>query len=131
MKQMTYGNEKSEILDYGTYKGVDYVIVNLRGYHPCAYVRTNNNYCVNDQDDSPAHCGFTFYGGLTHWREYDPENYDKDFFERKFIGWDFGHYCDYSPYFDDGKKWTTEEVFENVKEVIDWIIIKEDKNEIL
>lgn len=131
MKQMIYGNKKSEILDYGTYKGIDYVIVNLGGYHPCAYVRTDSNYYANEEDDSPAHYGFTFYGSLSHWAKYDPQNYNDNFFNRSFIGWDFGHYDDYLPFFTWGKKWTTKEVLKNVKEVINWIIIKEDKNEIL
>ena len=129
MKEMIYGG-RSRILMFATYKDRDFVIVNLAGRFPCAYVRTDINYYNDDNvvDDSPAHCGFTFFNDLSHWKEYDPENYDKDFFERNFIGWDFGHACDYHPAFcDGGKKWTTEEVFENVKKVIDWINIKEKK----
>lgn len=129
MKEMIYGTKEFEILDMGTYKGKDYVIVSIMGNHPCAYVNSNIDY--SDDYDTPAHCGFTFYGSLSHWENkvtLDEET--KQFFKRCFIGWDYGHAGDYTYGFHlkDDKKWTTEEILENVKEVIDWIIIKEHKN---
>jgi hypothetical protein len=128
MKQMEYGNGKNEILFCGTYKGKDFVIVNLHGNHPCAYVHSNIDFYHSDEEcSSPAHCGFTFYGKLTHWKKYDEENYNEEFFNRYFVGWDYGHIGDYMPFLEDGKKWTTEEIFDNIKQVIDWIKIKERK----
>jgi hypothetical protein len=127
MKEMIYGTNKFEILDMGTYKRKKYVIISMMGYHPCAYVESNVDY--QDDFDTPAHCGFTFYGSLSHWENkvtLDEET--KQLFSRCFIGWDYGHCDDYAPFLKSGKKWTTEEILENVKEVIDWIIIKEYKN---
>ena len=54
MKSMIYGIKESSILAIGKYKGKDYVIVNMRGSHPCAYVESNVDY--RDDDNSPAHC---------------------------------------------------------------------------
>lgn len=42
--------------------------------------------------------------------------------EGKFIGWDYGHAGDYAGYYgneevwEDEKKWTTQEIYEEVKE---------------
>ena len=44
------------------------------------------------------------------------------------VGWDYAHCMDYyySPYnfefFNEGKKWTTKEIFEDVKNVIEQLI---------
>ena len=43
---------------------------------------------------------------------------------KKWLGWDYAHCCYYFPYDfnpndDTCKKWTTEEIFEEIKEVID------------
>ena len=129
MKEMIYGNNQFEILDMGTYKGKDYVIISMMGYHPCAYVHSNYDYTFKYEYDSPAHCGFTFYGSLSHWKHKDTlDEETKQFFNRCFIGWDYGHAGDYHggcSFFEDDKKWTTEEILENVKEVIEWIRKKE------
>lgn len=134
MKEMIYGTNKFEILDMGTYKCKDYVIISMMGNHPCAYVECNIDYCKecnNPNHDEPAHYGFTFYNSLSHWEEkVDLDEETKKIFKKCFVGWDYGHAGDYTYDFHlkDDKKWTTEEILENVKEVIDWIIIKEYKN---
>lgn len=122
MKEMVYGKNIKEILDIGTYKGKDYVIVNL-GIHPCAYVQSDKNCCGTFEE--PAHCGFTFYNTLSHWEKHADNEKQKIILRKKFVGWDYGHYGDYSPYWQEGKKWTTEEILENVKEVIEWLLKKE------
>ena len=115
----------------GTYKGKDYVIVSIMGNHPCAYVQTDIDF-YNQQDlTEPAHCGFTFYSSLSHLERYNELTEEqKKILCRNFVGWDYGHAGDYTYgfHFKDDKKWTTEEILENVKEVIDWVIIKEYKS---
>ena len=140
MKEMEYGNNKFEILDKGNYKGKDYVILNMRGSHPCAYVQSNINYYDREKYpgyDEPAHCGFTFYNTLSHWQyKVNLDEETKKLFNKYFVGWDYGHFGDYTaPFFDypeellstEDKKWTTKEILDNVKEVIEWMIGKESK----
>ena len=130
MKEVNYESDKFEILDIGKYKGKDYVIIYV-GSHPCAYVECDIDYyneCNNPNYDEPAHCGFTFYGSLSHWEKKEIlDEKTKQFFDRYFIGWDYAHLGDYTKFkiFKCDKKWTTEEILENVKEVIEWLRKKE------
>lgn len=114
MKQMIYTFERdNEILDVGTIDGYDYVIMSY-GTHPCAYVKTQNEQYV-DENDIDVHGGITFNGG-------------RDFGcgRNHYIGWDYAHCGDYCgldmmlppEYITDDKKWTTEEILEDVKDVI-------------
>ena len=134
MKQMIYGYETiKEILLQGEYDGRKFVIVSY-GTHPCAYVEmpykqlNNLNIKQNDcekylEDKINCHGGITYFGRLDHV----PcilENIE-------YFGWDYAHACDFTgiylnPIFNEkedlnllkGKKWTTEEIFEEVKDVI-------------
>ena len=131
MKEMIYGNNKFEILDIGNYKDKDYVIISMMGCYPCAYVHSDIDYRDKYEFEGPAHGGFTFYNSLSHWKnnvELDEET--KQFFSKNFIGWDYGHLGDFTYLlsFEGEKKWTTEEIFENVKEVIEWMLEKEKNN---
>lgn len=131
MKPMVYGpTRKEEILFSGLYRGRRFVILNL-GTHPTAYVELTDDELqksksYNDYDLS-CHCGFTYLGDA-YWDETDKTTY---------IGWDYSHCGDYSGYnlpsklFGDCHKWTTEEIFEDVKECIDefeaaeWVDVSE------
>ena len=131
MKEMIYGTNKYEILDIGKYKGRDYVIISNFGRFPCAYVQTDVDFYTQQDLTEPAHCGFTFYSSLSHLERYNELTEEqKKILCRNFVGWDYGHAGDYTYgfHFKDDKKWTTEEILENVKEVIDWVIIKEYKS---
>ena len=124
-KEMVYSANRidPERIAEGTYKGFDYYVLNL-GTHPCAYVD------VTDTDlkwknygdiDIECHCG------LTYSREY-LNTIDK---KGWFIGWDYAHYCDFAGYELEmpigirmnGKRWTTAEIVEECKQVIDQITI--------
>lgn len=138
MKEMIYkfDEEKGcEILDMGKYKGRDYVIISNFGRFPCAYVQTDVDFYTQQDFTEPAHCGFTFYSLLSHLERFNKLSEEqKKILSRNFVGWDYGHSEDYSDFGItswEGKKWTTEEILENVKEVIDWIIIKEEKDYVI
>lgn len=123
--EMLYGNCKVEILSIGDYKGKTFVILNLGGSHPCSYVESNINYYENNNKDEPAHGGFTFYATLLHWINKFPEY--KDILAKKYVGWDYSHFGDYSPWIEPfGEKWSVDEILNNIEEVIDWMEIKEN-----
>lgn len=131
MKEMVYknymenGQEVIEILDEGIYKDFHYAIVSY-GTHPCAYVEIPEGhelYDVSHEDelvDIDCHYGITYVSktGLIK-----PSN--KNHRDGHWIGWDYAHYMDYiyGVYnTSDDKKWTTEEIFEDVKNVIEQLI---------
>lgn len=113
--------ENIQILDEGFYDYFHYAIVSL-GSHPCAYVELpkKHKWYGKHYNDIPISC----HGGLTYS---SPQGivFPSDNLNHRdgyWIGWDYAHYDDYSYYnfgFTLGKKrWTTEEIFEEVKEVI-------------
>ncbi len=118
MKEMIYSLErKSEILYAGNYEGFDFCIMNL-GSHPTAYVRLpqehsfyNKHY---DEMDINCHYGLTF-SEMATFNE----------IEGYWIGWDYAHLGDYMGYYNMfggiyfNKKWTTKEIYAEVKNVIE------------
>ena len=121
-KQMEYQKErKKEILCEGKYKNFQFYILNL-GTHPTAYVEIPRDSILfgkgYNQIDIDVHGGLTFadsslIGVKTNsW----------------FIGWDYAHCTDYIGYDIDfefnrsAKRWTTEEIFEDVVSVIEQLI---------
>ena len=122
MKEMEYKVKREmTILDSGVYHNRKYFIISI-GSHLCAYVEFHNEidrwselWCK-----TPCHGGIT-YDDYAYWDEND---------ETYYIGWDYAHFGDYLPYNVCGKKRTTQEVLENVKEVIDYLnkfVEKEDE----
>ena len=125
MKEMVYcDRKKPEILDSGEYKGHKYVILSL-GSHPTAYVENKigvADYWDNILDDIEVHGGFT-YCGNAYW---DKNGIDKT----DYLGWDYAHLgdlCYNSLFSENGKKWTSEEIFSEVKNVIEQLIKIEEK----
>ena len=125
MKEMTYGiRKKSEVLYSGEYKGHKFAILSL-GSHPTAYVE--NKMDITDCYDCRlynvgVHGGFT-YCGTGHWNEESTKI--------SWLGWDYAHYGDYC-YGDtsqDSKQWTTAEIYDEVKSVIDQIVAVEEYND--
>lgn len=125
MKPMIYKSTKNiEILFQGSYNNFDFIIVSY-GPHPCAYVKipADHKYyktCYDDIDVD-VHGGLTFGDNLLHINIGNPDDY--------YLGWDYAHFGDYSGHDiifqvekDLNKKWTTEEIFEEVKSVIDQLI---------
>ena len=126
MKEIVYQenwtpeNKAIDILDEGIYKNYHYAIVSF-GSHPCAYIELpkGHKYYGKDYDDIPIDC----HGGLTYSSEGilpSSSIYHRDGY---WIGWDYAHlgdYCGWFNVFDNtGKKWTTEEILQEVKEVIE------------
>lgn len=117
MKKMLYSKDsKREVLHTGYCLGLLFYIMNL-GLHPTAYVKIPKNHKI-DENEIDVH------GGITYSREglWINENQQIDGY---FIGWDYAHYGDYCGYEEllpkniriGGKKWTTEEIFKDVKDV--------------
>lgn len=125
MKEMKYcRNRKIEILATGYCFGLLYYILNLET-HPTAYIKIpkGNKLYNKDYDDIYKEVDIDVHGGFTYSRNYlwISENQK---IEGWFIGWDYAHYGDYCGYEEifpekirtSGKKWTTEEIFAEVKE---------------
>ena len=124
MKEMKYcSNRLCEVLAEGDLNGYHYAILNL-GTHPTAYVETKKE-CPTIENDITVHGGITF-SGKAYWNDEDTKCY---------IGGDYAHCGDYLGSDElvrhlinlkiESKKWTTEEIFEDVKSVIDQLIALE------
>ena len=121
---MIYSTErKREILYDGVYEGHRFAILNL-GTHPTAYVECRLENCFNYEDkrldDIQVHGGFTYFN-RSYWDEPDDILY---------LGWDYAHFDDYAGYEmnfpselrSNSKRWTTQEIFDEVKSVIEQLI---------
>lgn len=121
MTEMAYTSKRSQtVLHEGIYNGYKFYILSL-GTHPVAYVECKLRGCKDYYDKRLekvcVHGGFTYYGSAM-WDVDD---------KKKYLGWDYAHYGDYvgyeqllpSQYRSGGKKWTTEEIYEEVKLVIE------------
>jgi hypothetical protein len=124
MKEMIYTpDSKKEVLHEGVYLDHKFVILNL-GTHPTAYVECKITDCKGYDDerlyDVDVHCGFTYFD-QAHWNPQDDTLY---------LGWDYGHCGDYAGYYANfpdllplgDKKWTTQEIYDEVKVVIEDLI---------
>ena len=126
MREMLYRKDyRCYILDKGNYKGLNYAIVSY-GTHPCSYIflpKGHKFYGKNYEEindyfiDGLCHCGLTFSESDLCFNPLPNDCW--------VIGWDYSHCCDYSgiyigdEVFNELKKWTTEELIEEVKQVID------------
>lgn len=126
MKPMIYQIErKIEVLFSGKYKNYPFYILNL-GTHPTAYI--NVIYDMRYKFKDYGQINLDVHGGLTYSKDNLLLEYER--IKGWFIGWDYGHFNDYAGYEEkfpmelrsDGKKWTTEEIFEDVKSVIEQLI---------
>ncbi len=126
MREMIYQSTSTrETLYHGTYKGYEFYIMNL-GTFPTAYVNVRENYLLNKKDYDEIN--IDVHGGLTYSEKY--LCVDDDVVNGWFIGWDYAHCDDYiglemvtpEEFRTDGKKWTTEEIYEDVKNVIEQCI---------
>jgi hypothetical protein len=115
MKRMIYYAEpKREVLATGYCFGLLYFILNL-GFYPTAYIKIPDDLDVNDIDID-VHWGIT-YSEEHLWIT------ENERIEGKFIGWDYAHCDDYGGYEkllpekfrSNGKKWTTKEIYEEVR----------------
>lgn len=111
MKEMVYSQKfgKREILHSGKYKGHQFYIVSYQ-VHPCCYVNTD----LPDREAEKIECngGITFMGHA--FKEFGVKGH--------YIGWDYAHCWDFSALTGRGNVHTTEEMYADVKEVIDQVI---------
>lgn len=134
MKKMEYKTDLCrEILDEDVYKGFKYIIYNL-GLHPTAYVEIPKEH--KGYRNPEIYKDVEVHGGITYDKNTLPMP-DGSLREGHFIGWDYAHYNDFSGLYlnedlsttklmqvivEDSKKWTTEEILEDVKSVINQLI---------
>lgn len=122
MKEMKYQAErKKELLDSGKCMGYNYYILNL-GTYPTAYIEIpkNHKYYLKNYDE----INIDVHGGLSYSDNYLIVENEK-LTNTWFIGWDYAHYDDFIGYElnyplefrTSGKKWTTEEIQEEVYSV--------------
>ena len=132
MKEMEYSaKSKREVLDTGYCLGLLYYIMNL-GSHPTAYIKIpeEHKYYGKDMDE----IDLEVHGGVTYSRDHLWIN-ENDRLEGWFVGWDYAHFGDYigfellmpEEFRTGGKKWTTEEIFKEVKEAC-YQLVKGDYN---
>ena len=138
MKEMNYvGTATKEILYEDDYLGYHFLIVSY-GTHPCAYIEIpkthrwyKKNYTDEELENIECHGGLTYTDNLSHVLGKEEAN------GRWFIGWDYAHLEDFQGYYKyDGvwgesqwkpKKWTTQEIFNEVKKVIEQIVKMDEK----
>ena len=123
MKEMIYSFIREvKVLYKGTYKNNKFSIVSL-GTHPTAYVECKFDNCTSYYDrrllDVKVHGDFT-YLGEAYWDKED---------ETTYFGWDYlnpGDYLELLPSTVFAKRWTTKEIYDEVKSVIEQL--KEREN---
>ena len=132
MEEMIYGKDsKCEILHRGQYKGYSFLILSY-GTHPCAYVRVPKHHRFYqkhyDAIDINCHGGLTYAGTSVIGKT--PVSMILIEQDGWWIGWDYAHCNDYAGYYKllpehmqanhtKDKKWTTQEIYEEVMNVID------------
>ena len=120
MLPMVYGGINGtlyyEIFD----DGYGILIKNIRGSHPCGYIKLPDEIANKIIENNPKYCEEAIWidagihGGITFCGVMDD-------YEGFFIGWDYAHCDDYTYsgiHHPDEKKWTTEEILEEAKEIL-------------
>ena len=111
----------SYIIDEGYYRHLKWYIIKPE-ITPCAYIVLENNkvkFNIEDTDKliSP-------HGGITYDNK-GLSNNGKILTRKRVIGWDYGHFGDYSEYIPHpGYCWTKVEVLEHIKNTIDELYLK-------
>ena len=125
--EMEYSVEPHrKILKTGFCFGFLYYILDL-GWNPTAYIKLPDGMEITDAD-------VCVHGGITFKSDY-LEISDNTFIDGNFIGWDYAHAGDYLGIFksfsfdcSSAKKWTTKEIFKDVKEVCYQLCLIQQKN---
>lgn len=128
MKDMVYnGSGKTELLFATTFNDVDVAIMNIRGTHPCAYIRIPDERLKNLEENGLDYYNYDNWNALVHGGfAYCGKKPHKSLRDGFWLGWDYAHLGDYyymppSPYgswHDTEKKWTTEEILKEAALVI-------------
>ena len=131
MKEMKYEEYQmgKEILDCDKYMGMKYVILSLHT-HPCAYIFINKHHYLYKKDydtihemmDLDVHGGLTFSDDVIYRVKIYSDKYKCDTLQKIeydwIIGWDYAHAGDNYGTENWGKKWTTKEIQNEVRNVI-------------
>lgn len=131
MREMIYKPTGDiEILSSGTIEGYNFYIISM-GTHPCRYVETQaDRIRFINTNEIDCHGGITYTGKELQSIGATAEN-------GIFIGWDYRHGFDYLGSMEDrpagsfrtfNKKWTTAEILEDVKDVINQLLNIEREN---
>ncbi len=121
MKKMVYKPriQKPKILLDTEEVGLRIIIISY-GTHPCAYVGVPENHPIAGYDCDDLSF-MNVHGGFTFSRKGDRKPLPKGYW---WYGWDYAHCDDYMGYYKENeelaknsKKWTTEEIYEEAKEV--------------
>lgn len=130
MKSMEYKctrKPRREYLYKGHYRSVPFAIV-LYQVHLCAYIY------IKDQGDNSDDYDIWCHGSCTYAGSTDITAFgiNECSYSGRWVGWDYAHFNDYRTrekmlsFSDDLKKWTTEEIYEEVKEAIDNYLSSEE-----
>lgn len=128
MKPMVYQSQRIyECLYEGYYKDYHFAILSL-GTHPCAYIEIpkDHKYYGKRYNNIDIAC----HWDVTYSRNGLGTGIVGFYRTGYWIGWDYSHYGDYAGYEvglpsnlrTGGKKWTTEEIYEEVKDVIEQLM---------
>lgn len=116
-----------EVIANGEIDGYKYAIFNY-GTNPAAYVGIPDGHPLRGnrrliQTTISCHGGITLMENLRGAISRQNVPHLAEIFGNQFvIGWDYAHYGDFSPALvmcSEGKMWTTEEIFAEVKDVIE------------
>ena len=113
LKEMVYGGRcDGDILADGTYNGHEVRVISY-GTHPCCYVKLDkdNKYYGKEWHDVML----DVHGGITFSEEVSGEQRWSDGW---WVGWDYAHLGDCYYPIDDGLKYTTEMLVEDIKNVV-------------
>lgn len=128
--EMVYDFDKPGILDEGELHGYKYMVVSY-GSHPCAYVQVPEGHPLHgkhyDKIDISCHGGVTFAGNFCR----HPSRFliERDGY---WIGWDYAHAGDFTVYPEItmvGHRYTTQEVLEDVAQVVEQLVKAAGKEE--
>lgn len=124
MKEMIYknreGNKSPEILHEEDIGGYKILIISMYS-HPCAYIGFPKEHSLSGVSYSELGDSGIYgvvNGGFTYSGKANKE-LEKDFGDMWFIGWDYCHSEDYTIYWNEGKKWTTQEIYKECLEQLE------------
>lgn len=105
-----------KILCDDIYKGFHYIILDLNGSHPTAYIEIPENHKYYGKTDEDVwRIG---YNEVTYGRDYLLDILSNTWV----IGWDYAHFGDYTPFDPYGTKHSTFQILEEIFEAIDELI---------
>lgn len=117
LAEMVYGDErKTTVLAKGTYREYDVLVLSY-GTHPCCYIKLEegNKYYGKDYNDIPVDCHY----GLTFGEKTKSDDANGAFGNAFWIGWDYAHLGDQTGGFFGGRKYTTDELIDDLKFAVD------------